>query len=132
LAQGLCPGNLQSIRSCDGTKRLVLQTDHNLVLYDDQHANALWQTNTAKPAPIDPGANHLVMQSDGNLVLYGDPFSPNPAVYWSSNTSGSTRLQVQNDGRIVVYRVTDNSALGWSCTGNLYGVFGTSATCPGP
>jgi hypothetical protein len=109
-----------------------MQTDHNLVLYDDQHGTALWQTNTATASPTDPGANHLLMQGDGNLVLYGDPFNPNPTVYFSSKTSGNARLQVQNDGRIVVYNVNDNSALGWSCTGNLYGLFGTSATCPGP
>jgi hypothetical protein len=46
--------------------RLVLQNDHNLVIYD-QFNKAIWNTQTNGRGI---GNLRLVMQDDANLVLY--------------------------------------------------------------
>lgn len=46
--------------------RLVLQPDHNLVLYDNNDS-PLWNTQTTGRGV---SKTQLVMQDDGNLVLY--------------------------------------------------------------
>ena len=51
---------------CNVKARLVLQSDHNLVIYD-QYNNAIWNTQTNGRGS---GIMRLVMQDDANLVLY--------------------------------------------------------------
>ena len=77
-------------------RRLVLQSDGNLVLYWEGHP--LWNSGTRNDAP-----DHLVMQTDGNLVMY-----QGLQVLWSSGSGGGVRsndyyLTVQNDGDAIIY-----------------------------
>lgn len=83
-----------SVDSCDGRFRLVMQGDGNLVLYQHR-VGALWSTGTH-----GTGATHAVMQGDGNLVVYawGTPL-------WASGTHGhpGAIAVVQSDGNLVVH-----------------------------
>jgi GH25 family lysozyme M1 (1,4-beta-N-acetylmuramidase) len=90
--QGLVNG--QSYASCDGRFALAMQTDGNLVLYDD--GVALWDTGTN-----GTDGEVAVMQGDGNFVLYGKTSD----ALWASGTSGhpGSTLALQTDGNLVVY-----------------------------
>ena len=84
------------LQSPNGRFRLYVQTDGNLVLYDEaQNHKALWATATnGKPSV------RATMQTDGNLVLYSGSTG-----VWSSKTNGwnGARLVVQDDGNLVIY-----------------------------
>jgi hypothetical protein len=90
--QGLTPG--QSWQSCDGRFTLAMQTDSNLVLYED--GVALWNTGT-----VGQDVAWVTMQADGNLVLY----NTSQGAVWNSHTSGyeGSSLAIQNDGNLVIY-----------------------------
>ena len=66
--------------SNNGRFQLLLQTDGNLVLYDNKTTSPvpLWASNTAGQA-----VKNCIMQTDGNLVIYGFPNA-----IWASNTAG--------------------------------------------
>jgi len=103
MAEELAPG--ESIQSSNGRFRLRLQTDGNLVLYDDEAGPAaLWATGT-------DGVNvtRAVMQGDGNFVLYA---GANPV--WATDTQGQpgAYLVLQNDGNLVTYNLGGTSI--WS------------------
>lgn len=103
----LRPGGIlrrgKSVWSCDGSKRLVMQNDGNLVLYDA--TSALWASNTGGTA-----ASRVMMQHDGNLVVYDD----HGGVYWHSGTgehpdsfltlTNKGDLVVDNPGREILWR----------------------------
>ncbi|WP_369390186.1 hypothetical protein AB5J72_22990 [Streptomyces sp. CG1] len=100
-----------------------MQSDGNLVVYSST-GTALWSTHTSGHS----GAYFLV-QDDGNLVLYSNTGSAlwSDGTYMRSATIGSgqklyggwwaqakyTRLVVQPDGNVVLYRKRDGKAL-WS------------------
>jgi hypothetical protein len=90
--EGLVAG--QSETSCDGRFSLAMQTDGNLVLYEEGHA--LWATGTNGKLGY-----FMVMQGDGNFVLYDIHDKP----LWASGTNGhdGSTLAVQDDGNLVVY-----------------------------
>lgn len=107
---GWAPGNRtghggQSMKSCDRRFTLIMQTDGNLVLYQNGVSAALWHTNTHG----NPGST-ATMQGDGNLVVY----SPGGVALWNSGTHGNpgAGLKVQDDGNLVIYS-TGDAAL-WS------------------
>ncbi|MGE5327869.1 MAG: hypothetical protein ACM3KH_00890 [Thiobacillus sp.] len=91
-----------ALLSGNGKYLLTLQSDGNLVLYNDIR-KPIWATYTMKR-----GVNKLVMQSDGNLVLYA-----NSGAIWSTRTAGKgeSKLQMQNDGNLVIY---NKSGATWS------------------
>jgi hypothetical protein len=91
----------QSLRSANGRYTLILQWDHNLVLYGP--TRALWATGTDHSL-----AAVCTMQTDGNLVLTDTAQKP----VWASNTwvNPGSRLVVQDDGNLVLYR-PDNRAV---------------------
>jgi len=64
----------------NGTNKLIVQNDHNLVLYSAD--KAIWAANTINQGV---GTVYLVMQTDGNLVLYDVNGTP----LWASNTYGT-------------------------------------------
>jgi hypothetical protein len=108
--QSLLPG--QSLQSDTGVYTLTMQSDGNVVLYNNEH-KPLWWTNTGGGL-IDP--LEFSMQTDGNLVLY----DTSGQARWASKTQGNPGafLNMQNDGNGVVYRAgatteTANNAL-WS------------------
>ena len=104
----------QSLPSDNKQYKLILQSDGNVVLYNQQ-SQAIWATNTRGIQPRE-----LIMQTDGNLVLYGTNGFPK----WASNTYNNPGafLNVQDDGNLVVYRAgsqteTANNAL-WASGSN--------------
>jgi len=88
--------------SSNGTYRLTMQSDGNLVLYKKNTAKAQWSTKTAG----ETGAR-AVMQSDGNLVVY-----KGAKAVWDSSTNGQkgASLVLRNDGNLVVKK---NSTTVW-------------------
>jgi len=92
----------QQLLSPNGTYRLVMQGDGNVVLYGG--SRALWASHTFVPGTV------LTMQGDGNLVAY----TPTGRPVWASatNGSGATRAVIQDDGNFVLYRA-DGRAV-WS------------------
>jgi hypothetical protein len=89
-----------SVNSCNGQYSLWMQTDGNVVLYQNgTTAKALWATGT-----VGSGKT-LFMQADGNLVLFNEM----PAAIWASDTPGNSnaRLAVQDDGNLVIYSATN-------------------------
>ena len=94
LSSGDSLNKNQYIISQDGQSTLNMQSDGNLVLY--QNYKAVWSSQTSGTDAIK-----LIMQSDGNLVLYDSKNSP----LWNSGTPGSSSSSayLQSDGNFVVY-----------------------------
>ncbi len=84
------------------TARLVMQSDGNLVVYDEFNV-ARWASNT-----VNRGWR-AVFQTDGNFVVY----TRSGHAVWASNTAGhpGSRLVVQDDGNVVIY---DGSRAVWA------------------
>jgi hypothetical protein len=95
LAPGdrLDPGDF--LRSPDGRKRLVMQGDGNVVLYDDDVP--VWASGTGG----NDGA-YVVARSDGDFVV----FSSGDQALWATGTQGfpGAALRVQDDGNLVAYQ----------------------------
>jgi surface antigen len=85
----------QSIRSCNGVARLILQPEQNVVLYDS--AGASWSA----PNTLNQGTAVLRMQADGNLIAYNGAMVP----LWSTGTGGHPNawLALQDDCNLVIY-----------------------------
>lgn len=96
----------QSLSSCSGQYKLILQTDGNVVVYAG--GMPLW-------SPLINTGVVLAMQADGNLVAY----SSSQAV-WNSGTYGhpGAFTKMQDDGNLVVYG-TDGTPLWNSHTNGL-------------
>lgn len=97
--------------SWDGTTKLIMQADGNLVLYRNDNGAALWASNTwGKPV------THAIMQGDGNFVCYDN----NGVAYWATGTWGNPGAFVllQTDGDLVVYK--QNGTILWSSTTVLF------------
>jgi hypothetical protein len=92
-----------------GKSRLVMQTDGNLVLYDE-FGGVRFSSNTWG----NPGS-YLTFQDDGNLVVYNG-WGPYRRVLWSPNTWGARPcgcfLAIQEDGNVVIYN--QGMAVRWS------------------
>ncbi|QEV64436.1 hypothetical protein CP982_03520 [Streptomyces spectabilis] len=90
----------QSVSS--NTARLVMQSDGNLVIYDEFN-RARWATGT-----VGRGWT-MRFQEDGNLVVY----TRSGRAAWASNTDGhpGSRLVIQDDGNVVIY---DGSRAIWA------------------
>lgn len=85
----------------DGDDELVMQTDGNLVEYNNLGA-PVWGSGTNG----HPGA-HAALGTDGNLVIYADAAQTQPL--WSTGTQGLGAQQVVFDG-INAWLVIKNSA----------------------
>ncbi|MEV5240729.1 hypothetical protein AB0K89_16750 [Streptomyces cinnamoneus] len=97
------PFTLERGRSVSSdTARLVMQTDGNLVIYDEFNV-ARWATGT-----VNRGWR-TAFQEDGNLVVY----TRSGQAVWASNTAGrpGSRLVIQDDGNVVIY---DGSRAVWA------------------
>lgn len=94
----------QSLESPSGRYKLILQSDGNLVLYQEAIAvaNAYWSSAT-DGLPEGQRPVRLTMQSDAHLVLYDQDSVPR----WASGTWGqgfvNPRLVLQDDGNLVIY-----------------------------
>lgn len=102
-----CGNNLlanEGLTNEEGTARLILQSDGNLVLYN-KNGKALWSSGTAGNA-----GDRLEVQTDGNLVVYNGN-----AVKWASHSNGRPKgceLVVQDDCNLVLYKYAANGAYG--------------------
>lgn len=96
LASGVALSYGEMLHSINGKYALVMQTDGNLVVYDDD-SNPIWATWTQHT-----NVDRLQMQSDGNLVLYEDANA-----VWHTHTYGNegkeAYLMMQDDGNLVIY-----------------------------
>jgi len=82
----------ESVWSGNGSYRLIMQGDGNLVLYGP--SGALWASSTSG------AGNRAVMQGDGNLVVYNSVSKP----LWATGTAwAGSALVVQNDSNLVMY-----------------------------
>jgi hypothetical protein len=135
---GSGPAVWASNTSGHGGAYAYLQTDGNLVIYNSgggpSTGGALWASNTAGHS----GA-YATLQSDGNFVVYnsggGALWATN--VYQHSPTIGSgqkltpgwwtqaqyTRLVMQTDGNLVMYRNSDGKAVWASNTSGHNGAY---------
>jgi len=95
--------------SGDCTMSLRMQTDGNLVIYDNSQ-RALWATNTVN------SGGYAKMQSDGNFVVYNWADS----AVWASGTvpngcSGNcNQLDMQSDGNLVMSQPSLDGHGGWT------------------
>jgi hypothetical protein len=111
-SNNLVPGGAlardQYLQSSDGSHRLYLQGDGNLVLRRMSDKKALWSSGTSGKS-----ATQFKFQSDGNLVL----FTASKLAVWQSKTAGSnaTELHLHSAGQLVLYR---NSTVVWSVNGS--------------
>jgi hypothetical protein len=85
----------EALVSSSGWVRLVLQGDGNLVLYREQIARRLWESNTTGQ-PV----TRVVMEADGNLIAY----SSQGATIWVSGTDGNSGASalLRDDGNFVI------------------------------
>lgn len=104
LLGSLTPGQSifagQSVWSGTRNHQLIMQTDGNLVIYDDA-GEAIWASGTR-----GSGGVRAVMQTDGNFVIYRSRTSMAPSeAVWSSATYGNPGawITMQNDGNLVIY-----------------------------
>ena len=92
-----------SLISSNGNYRLEMQTDGNLVIYN-QNNQAIWHTHT-----YNTTASNLIMQLDGNLVLY----SSNRVAHWHTHTQNRSgqgvNAVIQNDGNFVLYTASNEA-----------------------
>lgn len=86
-------GNQQSALS-DGSYRVIMQTDGNLVIYNKANT-PVWSSQTYLPG------GYLSVQGDGNLVIS----NANGVPRWHTNTGGRSagKLLLQGDGNLVLY-----------------------------
>jgi hypothetical protein len=88
-------GTDQSQVSCNGTFKLIMQGDGNLVLYKDG-GTPVWASNT-----VGHVGAYAIMQGDGNLVVYDSAGKP----LWASGTNGhpGAFASVESGGNVAVY-----------------------------
>jgi len=101
-APQILPSN-KCITSPKGQYMLWIAPDGNLMIYDLAHNVTTWM-------PVGgghPGA-YGAMQTDGNFVLYT---ADGQQALWSSGTNGtfSQKLEMEDDGRIIIMRAAWNS-----------------------
>jgi L,D-peptidoglycan transpeptidase YkuD (ErfK/YbiS/YcfS/YnhG family) len=91
----------EMLQSANGSYRLVMQRDGNLVVSTAAN-RPLWASGTSGNA----GA-YLVMQGDGNAVVYRAG-----RALWHTHTAGNAgaRLVMQSDANLVVYRSDGTAA----------------------
>jgi hypothetical protein len=80
--------------SPNGNYELRMQTDGNLVLYQQSQNNPIWASNTAV------AGDYATLQTNGNLVVNGPG---GPAWQSESTTATNPTLVLQDDGNLVVY-----------------------------
>lgn len=100
----------QSLSSCDGRYSLEMQDNGNLALCAND-GGCLWASRTG-PRGTSNGQFAAIMQEDGNFVVF--ELSTYRGLLrgvrkWDSATNGhpEASLELQNDGNVVVYDVSD-------------------------
>ena len=101
LEKGTVIRSGRSVYSKNGTYRLTMQKDGNLVLnriYPDR-VKPIWASVTDTKA-----VEKCSFQTDGNLVLYG---YDGVAIWATMTNNRGEYLLVQNDGNLVIYDARD-------------------------
>ncbi len=112
---GSTEGGVTSSQSfCAGDYELAVQSDGNLVIYNDA-GQVPWNSHSYF-GPVNGDGTELTLQSDGNLVLYKTVGGTVGPALWATATYPSTTesdfVCFQTDGNLVVYagRETPSSA----------------------
>jgi hypothetical protein len=94
------PPNIPMI-SENGIYSFIFLDDGNLVIYDRDYANPIWNSNTHE---IFPKPNKCIFQSDGNILLtcYNTPVWAAPNRIFDATRAPYTYI-MQNDGNFVIY-----------------------------
>ncbi|BBN17260.1 protein MpGH17.23 [Marchantia polymorpha subsp. ruderalis] len=112
ITQGMRLSSGQFVESKNQVYKLIMQADCNLVL-DRIGVGPLWASNTAGYA----SDGYVELQSDGNAVVYGGGVAR-----WASNTlgrnDGAHRIDVQDDGNIVMYNEANQAIWATNTAGN--------------
>jgi hypothetical protein len=91
----------------------VSPSDGNVFIYDLAHGQGTWNAAGTSGNPGD----FLNFQADGNLVVYNSAGTVN---LWQTTTSnsGATLLNMEDDGRIILWRPVWNAGTsrGWDTT----------------
>lgn len=95
----------QCLVSPHGQYLLYMGSDGNFYIYDVAHNVGTWGPGTYG----HPGA-YAIMQGDGNLCVY----TATNTFLWCSGTGGTNadRLNMEDDGRIIIYKSAWNSGTG--------------------
>lgn len=100
----------QCIVSPSGQYMFYVDPSGLTFIYDIAHATGTW----AAPGTAGNAGDYVLLQTDGNLVVYN---SAGTAALWNSVTSnsGATLLNMENDGRIILYAPVWNTGTsrGW-------------------
>lgn len=85
-----------AVSSCSGSHTLVMQSDDNLVLYNNRTGRATWSSRT-----VGAQIEAAIMRPSGQLGLYAAGMTP----VFETPTAGNAgaTLAVQDDGNVVVY-----------------------------
>ncbi len=93
------------IESSDGQYRLYMQSDGNVVLYQNG-SNVIFQSGSAGNS-----GTYLIMQGDGNLVAYNSVGTP--VFHTGTHGNPGAFLSLGDDGRLIIYGADGVSEL-WS------------------
>lgn len=85
-----------AVTSCSGSHSFVMQSDGNLVLYNNRTGRATWSSQTAGTY-----ASAAIMRPNGQLNVYLDGLVPAFSTPTPGNDGAS--LAVQDDGNVVIY-----------------------------
>jgi len=100
----------QCIVSPSGQYMFYVDPSGLTFIYDIAHAVGTWSA----PGTAGNAGDYVLLQTDGNLVVYN---SAGTGALWNSVTSnsGATLLNMENDGRIILYAPVWNAqtSRGW-------------------
>lgn len=101
--EGLMPD--QALKSCSGSHSLVMQSDGNLVVYNNRTGKATWSSRT-----VGAEAQAAIMRPNGQLGV----FETELLAKFSTPTAGNDGafLAMQDDGNLVIY--TSNGGAVWA------------------
>ena len=87
-----------------GKSRLIMQSDGNLVLYNE-NGGVSYSANTYSWWWWEAPGDHAIFQSDGNFVVYDYAGRAKWATNTAGHCGGSTQcvLAIQGDGNLVIY-----------------------------
>jgi subtilisin family serine protease len=104
--QALAPN--QFLRSANGLFTLVMQSDGNLVIYN-QLNQAIWHINRFG-TPVQ-----AAFQTDGNFVVYHSIVGRGVVAVWDTHTANTAAnlLVLQDDSNLVLYGGPNNTQVFW-------------------
>ncbi len=96
ITPGTGIGMDRAVTSCLGKYSLVMQTDGNLVVYNNTKGRAIWQSHTAGSV-----GTAAILRPDGSFGIFGKAWDS----VWSPGATldPKAELHLQDDGNLVLY-----------------------------